>query len=381
MIGLFHKNLDKLHNAISEKAEIEANYFQKAFQNKSQGQLRLPTDESRLASLGWGAYLEIANRVQAAGFLLVILTTFVLSAPLLTAAIIVLPSLVMKDNRVNAFVIEVYKLIVHEAKVTVEMIAVIVFPYLMVSKNTLLVEESNEIQETEKVELIETPLEACERKAREGDADACFEMYERYLAGNEVEKDLDMAEVFFNQAYHRLHPDALYLRGLDCFACAEANRKIPRGTQSIAKSNEFYVKAKENFSLSANQKEGPANYYLALCYHYGYGTEKNFELARDNFEIAVRNNIIAALPYLATYKLKEARGPQQQEEGMRLLQKAIDSQNINSIYMAGSIILNGSHGVTKNRDIGKKYLAQAAALGHEQAKIELENANKRFLFF
>lgn len=356
MIELIHRNLNQIHQNLTEKANFELSNFSIVF---NKGNLQA-LQHSKPVYFASGVYSELATRIQSVAYLLVTATAITLTIPLIIAAIVASPSLAMKDNKVNRFVIEVHQLVIHELKIVLETIACATITPLLLTENKPVIAE--ETQKEEPV-MIETPLQECKRLAKEGNANAQFELYEMYLTGtDELPADETKAEKWLALALANNHPDAQYIVGMDNYI--EGN----------------FTEAVSLFEKSTQQKFGPANFQLALCYHEGKGTPVNPEKARNHFLFAASQaQIEDAKPYLGYYLLNGIGGPQIVDLGYQIIESAVSTNNPNTLFLVGSLLINSPK--KEHKEEALEYLRKAATENHGGAKQLLERQKKWFGIF
>lgn len=411
MIQKFNTLLEKLHANVTEAANTEFCSFKHALGkiDASKGEMQLVTAGSRAVNLKKGVYSDAGNRVRATIYFIFTTLLTVVTVPAIIVAVLASPSLAMQENKVNRFVVDVFKLFVKELMTATEMLvtAVLLSPALISllmsnEKNEELKIEEPVVQEPAIEELVESPFEECLRKANEGDAKAQFELYQKFSLENgdspktamewlekaavnhhpqaqlelgrkryrHAQEEMAM-ESFLEKAAAYPHPQAQLRLGREHYWDAQEE-------SDPAKSEILFKEAKNLFKASAQQVPGEANYDLALCYHRGHGTEENNVKAREHFQLAVDCNIEEAVPYLAHYLLQGFGGEKDFKKGFDYLDRSVTNKDPKGLYAMGSYLAEGTCGFKKDVSKAKQLLEEAGGLGHGNAKAKLEQLNKPF---
>lgn len=113
------------------------------------------------------------------------------------------------------------------------------------------------------------------------DTISCATLGGLYLYGDLVNKDYGLAKYYLDRAYEA-GEEGLVLTNL-ALVYFMGDEKY----HDIDKSIEFFNKA-------AEQNEGNAQYYLGLLYENGMGVEKDIEMAKKYYKLAMENDIVTA---------------------------------------------------------------------------------------
>lgn len=141
-----------------------------------------------------------------------------------------------------------------------------------------------------------------EVSANAGCNEARYELGEIYYYGFDIDKDIEKAEYWYTLAANEGYVEAQHSLGY-VFDCKEDHEQslawfLRAADQGYVESQvklgsiyyfreEDYDKAVYWFSKAANEYDINAIYYLANCYLYGHGCEKDIEQAIDLYKEAV----------------------------------------------------------------------------------------------
>lgn len=101
------------------------------------------------------------------------------------------------------------------------------------------------------------------------------------------------------------------------------------------KNNEF-LKAKENFEISAKHGKALAYFYLALIYEFGKGVNINYEKAFEYYRLSAELGSKIALKYMGDMYFRGNGVKQSKEKGLEMYNKAIQSQDEWALYTLGT---------------------------------------------
>ena len=220
-------------------------------------------------------------------------------------------------------------------------------------------EEEDEDEDEEKVVNNEDDVEAFERYyivARQGDANAQYELGGCYLDGLGVEQDESLAFKWFREAADQGHAAAQNMLG----RCYKAGWGVETDTPTAV---EWYRKA-------ADQGLAAAQYNLGNCYLDGLGVEKDESLAFKWFRKAAKQGDADAQNMLGRC-YKEGWGVEPDEtKAVMWYREAADQGLAVAQYNLGNCYLYG-WGVEENKTTATYWLELAANQGDEDAKARL----------
>jgi hypothetical protein len=108
-------------------------------------------------------------------------------------------------------------------------------------------------------ESLDLAIEACRTAAEEDDLQAQFEMGEFYYLGERVERDIEKALEWFEQASIQGHPGAQYQLGLMHFQGEGVTRNLPQAyiilKMAAVNGEEAAMDASDRVALQMNEKE------------------------------------------------------------------------------------------------------------------------------
>lgn len=191
-----------------------------------------------------------------------------------------------------------------------------------------------------------------------GDVIACTELGERYYSGTDVEKDIDTAIAYFNQAADKGYAVAEFILG----------RLYDEG-QVIQHNAEL---AFEYYTKSAEKNYPPALYSLGQMYYFGIECEKNDQEALywilkaadelDNSDVYV---FLSAI-----YKDSEDDSVKNEEKAFNYALKAAEMGDENAYNLLGTMYEMGC-GVKQDFENAIKYYKLAAENGIEIAYLNI----------
>jgi TPR repeat protein len=182
--------------------------------------------------------------------------------------------------------------------------------------------------------LSEIPLEELMRKANSNDKVAQIEIGHRYKSGRDVERNNDLAAVWYQKASRQGSPEA-------DMCIARLNWLGRLNIEPASWENAFMV-----FERLAYDGSGPSQHYAGLCYIIGRGAKADYSKAAYWFEKSAKN------PKRNTYKA-------------------------DSLWELAKLHIQG---LGKDKDIAKArdLITQAAELNHAEAKEWLQKNDGNF---
>lgn len=160
-----------------------------------------------------------------------------------------------------------------------------------------------------------------------------------------------------------------------CTACAIASNN-PRDNYNLGVQYWFGQTLKQNpktacdyFQKAANLDHPLAQFNLANCYRLGQGRNKNMDTAIHWYKKALSNNVPEAMSTLAAIYLFDVK-PSQNDETLRLLDKAIEMEHKNAFFLMGFVC---KANIKPNCEVKQaiSYYEKAAQKAHLLAQVAL----------
>ncbi len=199
-------------------------------------------------------------------------------------------------------------------------------------------------------------LQACEKLAQDGDAEALWKLALFYETTSTSKRNYEKAFRLIERS---------------------ANLGNPVGQYHLGRYYDYGIAVSKNafeavrwYEKAARQNQMEAFNALGKVYFEGRGVNSNYERASQWFTHAVEKNDQTAQFYVELIDAYGLKSPKNYKAAFKFLHKASETQNIDAWYYLGMLYLKGK-GTGVNLEQAMVWLKKAAAQNHQEAKSEV----------
>ena len=145
-----------------------------------------------------------------------------------------------------------------------------------------------------------------------------------------------------------------------------AQNNLALADEGLDAYREGHYKLAAQKMISSKALDPVMQYYLGRMYLYGYGQEKNNQLAIKNIETAAEKGLMVAQKTMGSYALLQEKNP---EKALYWFKKSAANDMSSQMYCAAAYLFG--FGTKSNPDLAKKYYIVAAQHGNSIAQYEL----------